>query len=75
MYMPGAITPVTKTTVNNNKKSNESSAPGWVSKKTTEEMKPTKETGTISRHRRRVARDTVVTTTAPDTAVEKEPRT
>ena len=75
MYMPGAITPVTKTAVNNNEKSHESSAPGWVSKKTTEAMKPTTATGTISRHRRRVARDTVVTTTAPDTAVEKDPRT
>ena len=75
MYMPGAITALTKTTVNKSEKSNESSAPGWVSKKTTEAMKPTTATGTISRHRRRVAKDTVVTTTAPDAAVDKAPKT
>ncbi len=75
MYMPGAITPQTKTIVNKSEKSNDSSAPGWVSKKTTEETKPTTATGTISRQRRRVARDMVVTTTAPDAAVEKDPRT
>ena len=73
MYMPGAITAVTNTTVNSSEKSNESSAPGCVSKKTTEAMNPTAATGTISRIRLRVARETVVTTTAPDTAVEKEP--
>ena len=72
MYMPGAITAVTNTTVNSSEKSQESSAPGWVSKKTTEAMNPTTATGTISRIRRRVASETVATTTAPDTAVEKD---
>ena len=68
------MTAVTKTTVKSSEKSQESSAPGCVSKKTTEARNPTTATGTISRIRRRVARETVATTTAPDTAVEKDPK-